>query len=180
MKRNRFLAFFADTRGASAVEFALVAGPFILILLGSVEFGRYVWTRQAVQDTAIAGARCVGVLQRPCEDEGVFNPTRARNFVIATAAGRLYALVPGGTQRFPVSLASLVGREASVFALPADNVRAHPYLISERLALPTIKALMRGGINILISPKGLHLLLALPLNWCRQSCKLIVVSWKKR
>ena len=89
MKRNRLLALLADTRGASAVEFALVAGPFLLILVGSVEFGRYVWTRQAIQDTAIAGARCVGVLQRPCEQDGVFNPTKARNFVIATAPIRI-------------------------------------------------------------------------------------------
>jgi Flp pilus assembly protein TadG len=48
------------------VEFALVAPVFLALLFGILEFGRALWTLQALQETAIAGARCMALPQTNC------------------------------------------------------------------------------------------------------------------
>lgn len=52
--------------GATLVEFALVAPVFLALLFGALEFGRALWTQQALQETAIAGARCMALPQTNC------------------------------------------------------------------------------------------------------------------
>lgn len=59
-------AFLLSRRGAVAIEFAAIALPLMLLLGGSVEVSRYVWTRLALQDAASTGARCVGLRLAPC------------------------------------------------------------------------------------------------------------------
>lgn len=59
-------AFLLNSRGAVAIEFAAIALPLMLLLGGSVEISRYVWTRLALQDAASTGARCVGLRLEPC------------------------------------------------------------------------------------------------------------------
>jgi len=62
--------------GATAVEFALVLPMFLTLVFGTVEFGLLLWTQQALQETAIAGARCVAIAQgsnpttSPCASGG--------------------------------------------------------------------------------------------------------------
>jgi Flp pilus assembly protein TadG len=57
----------ASDRAATAVEFALVAPIFLGALFGLIESGRAVWTRQALQQAASAGARCLA-LGTGCSD----------------------------------------------------------------------------------------------------------------
>lgn len=73
--------------GATAVEFALVMPVFLLLLFGIIEFGRLLWTSHALHDTAIATARCMGVPQFECEDNGIYSATKAMTFAQKTAAG---------------------------------------------------------------------------------------------
>jgi hypothetical protein len=47
----------SSARGQALVEFALVAPIFFLVLLSIVEFGRYVYTVQILNDAAREGAR---------------------------------------------------------------------------------------------------------------------------
>ena len=62
--RLRSLRIFGQARGGTAaIEFAIVAPAFMMLLFGTVEFGRLLWTQQALQETAIAGARCMAILQ---------------------------------------------------------------------------------------------------------------------
>lgn len=56
--------------GTAAIEFALVAPAILGLLFGTVEFGRLLWTEQALQETAIAGARCMAILQSACTAGG--------------------------------------------------------------------------------------------------------------
>ncbi len=63
---RRLIQAGASRSGASAVEFALVLFPLLLVIFGVIEFGRAMWTREALQETAIAGARCMGVLNSNC------------------------------------------------------------------------------------------------------------------
>ena len=51
----------ADHRGSVAIEFAMIALPLILLLVGTIEISRYTWTRLALQDAASEGARCLGL-----------------------------------------------------------------------------------------------------------------------
>src|SRR5690606_25512915 len=72
--------------GASALEFALVAVPLLLIIVGTVEYGRALWTQQAMQSLAISSARCIGVAQTECTTSGSHSVTKTRAHVIAEAA----------------------------------------------------------------------------------------------
>lgn len=47
----------ARRRGASAVEFAIVAPVFFLVVLGIIEFGRMVMAQQVITNAAREGAR---------------------------------------------------------------------------------------------------------------------------
>ncbi len=57
MKGPRHL--FRDRRGAAALEFALVGLPFILLLLGLVEFGRGLYIRNALDSAADRAQRVI-------------------------------------------------------------------------------------------------------------------------
>lgn len=73
--------------GSAAVEFALILVPFILLLFGGLEFGRLVWTRNALQQTAVATARCMGVRQTACVTGTTIDVTRSIAFAQTQAAG---------------------------------------------------------------------------------------------
>lgn len=56
----------SDPRGATAIEFALLAPVFLLLLFGILEVGRLVWVKQVLTETAFSAARC-GALGAPCQ-----------------------------------------------------------------------------------------------------------------
>jgi Flp pilus assembly protein TadG len=74
-----------NEKGANAVEFALVAGPFLLLLLGTMEFARAYWDGQALQETAVAGARCMALPQSSCSTGGTYDSVSTIAFVKSTA-----------------------------------------------------------------------------------------------
>lgn len=88
-----------DERGASALEFAVVALPLILFMFGILEFGRAIWIEQALQSAADRTARCIG-LKIPqasgcaasalsscgCYDaSGNYSATNAQNYAVYAA-----------------------------------------------------------------------------------------------
>lgn len=89
--------------GSAAVEFALILLPFMLLLFGGFEFGRLIWTRNALQQTAIATARCMGVRQAACVTGTLpdaarsvtFARTRAASFSVAVPAAAVVATAAG-------------------------------------------------------------------------------------
>jgi len=50
--------FSTDTRGATAVEFALTAPLFIAMLFGVIQVGLMLWTQFSMQHAVEAAARC--------------------------------------------------------------------------------------------------------------------------
>ena len=50
-----------DVAGTNSLEFAFVAIPLFLFILGAVDFGRLYWTQSALQYAAEAAARCATV-----------------------------------------------------------------------------------------------------------------------
>lgn len=65
MRRGRDLA--RDARGAAVIEFAVVAGIFLVMLVGVIELGLQWWTRDCLQVTADVTARCVAL--GACSDD---------------------------------------------------------------------------------------------------------------
>ena len=63
MRKSTILS---DRRASAALEFALVMPVFLLFLLGMLEYGRMVWTWQALQATAGVTARCVAIGSSDC------------------------------------------------------------------------------------------------------------------
>ncbi|RUT30227.1 pilus assembly protein [Arsenicitalea aurantiaca] len=119
IRRQKFLL---DRTGASAVEFALIIGPLLLLLFGSIEFGRYLWTRQALQETAIAGARCLAVPQSECMLSGTYNAATARTHVQSIARGWGIALADQGVTLEPdVSCAGTSGFSRVVVSAPFNS-----------------------------------------------------------
>jgi Flp pilus assembly protein TadG len=79
--------------GATAVEFALVLPMFLMLVFGGIEFGLVLWTQQALQETAIAGARCMAIAQAstqtesPCVSGSSYSATSTKSYIQAVASG---------------------------------------------------------------------------------------------
>jgi hypothetical protein len=82
MITSRFKRFRRDKSGATALEFALVAGPLLLLIFGVIEFSRAEWTRQSLQEIAIQGARCMGVRQTACTTGTTIDVAKSKTYLI--------------------------------------------------------------------------------------------------
>ncbi len=71
--------------GAAAIEFALTVPLFLALMFGVVEYARYVWTIEAVQETATAGARCIGLTLGGCSANGTYSQSSAVTFIQSEA-----------------------------------------------------------------------------------------------
>ncbi len=81
MSRRSILSLLRDRQGASAVEFALVAPALFGLLFGVIEYGRLYWTIDVLQQTAIAGARCMGIRETNCAAGGVYSASNTTTYV---------------------------------------------------------------------------------------------------
>jgi Flp pilus assembly protein TadG len=79
---RRRSSLISDRRGATAVEFALILPPFLLLLLGVVEFGRALWTQSALHFAVEEAARCATVDATNCA-----TATQVQTFAVSRAAG---------------------------------------------------------------------------------------------
>jgi Flp pilus assembly protein TadG len=73
--RNSFLpALIIDLsrnrKGGTAVEFAIVAPLFLLILFGGIETGRMLWTLNALHYSVQEAARCASINATTCATAG--------------------------------------------------------------------------------------------------------------
>ena len=68
-------------KAVAALEFALLAIPLLLLLLGTLEFGRLMWFREALQMTANEGARCMGVVAASCASSGVYDGPTTTTYI---------------------------------------------------------------------------------------------------
>ncbi len=134
MFRRRF-----DEEGASAVEFALVAVPLLLLVVGTLEFGRLLWTRQLMQSLAISTARCVGVSQSECTVGGSFDSATAKAHVVAEAGRLGVPITAADVTIVPNTTCNGLTGFASV-DITYTFVSAAPELIVALLTGPTVSA----------------------------------------
>jgi Flp pilus assembly protein TadG len=69
--------------GATAVEFALVAGIFLPLCLGIFDAGLLMWTKGTLQSVAALTARCAAITSPNCTNVQTFAFTNAANWVFA-------------------------------------------------------------------------------------------------
>ena len=77
--------FLKCRRGSSATEFALVLTPLMMLMFAVCEYGRLMYAQEGVQETAIAGARCIGIHNASCSANGVYDASSATTFIQSEA-----------------------------------------------------------------------------------------------
>lgn len=73
-----------DERGASAVEFALIAPIFFLFIFGIIACGLLFWTQVGLQHGAEMAARCATINTSLCPNS---NPSAITNYATQQALG---------------------------------------------------------------------------------------------
>ena len=81
------MGFWRATRGTTAIEFAMLAVPFLALSIGIFEFGRACWVVEALQESAAQGARCIGVHQSGCYSNGSYSSSGTVSYVQSVARG---------------------------------------------------------------------------------------------
>ena len=76
-----------DRGGAAAVEFAAAVMPLLLMIFGVLEFGRLLWAREALQQTATNAARCMAMRASSCASAGVYSSSSTQTYIINQAGG---------------------------------------------------------------------------------------------
>ena len=79
----------SGSTGSTATEFAIVALPFLLLVSGGLEYGRMLWTWQALQLAGDETARCVAISSPDCPPPNTTQQTYAVNRAKAFGAGAL-------------------------------------------------------------------------------------------
>jgi Flp pilus assembly protein TadG len=120
MRKFRFLS---NTGGATALEFALCAPPFFMLVMGIVELGLLVWMQVSLQQGVEAAARCASINKIACasttqiqdyaaaQTYGVHPPSSA--FTVSTpACGNLVqaSYTPTHLPSFPIPTQTLTAR----------------------------------------------------------------------
>jgi Flp pilus assembly protein TadG len=73
-----------DERGATALEFAILAPVFFLLILGIIAFGLLFWTQVGLQHGAAMAARCASIDTINCP---VKSPTTIQDYAMKQAFG---------------------------------------------------------------------------------------------
>ena len=79
-------SYLRSRSGAAAVEFALVVPALLVLVMGVFEYGRYLWTVNALQQTVTVTARCAGLLAPAsagvagCATSGAFDSSQTKAF----------------------------------------------------------------------------------------------------
>lgn len=129
--------FKRDEGGASALEFAILALPFLAMVFGVAEFGRARWTSAALQEAAQAGARCMGLTLSACSTNGTYD------------AGATIATVQGYAARWSVTLpASGVALNNAANCGGASGFSQVTLTMPFRTVVPALIPALASGFNL--------------------------------
>ncbi|HVO26849.1 MAG TPA: TadE/TadG family type IV pilus assembly protein [Candidatus Margulisiibacteriota bacterium] len=68
------------------VDFALVVPPLLALTFAIIEYGRFFWAQEALEQTALAAARCMGIHQSSCASGGAYSASATQTFIANTAS----------------------------------------------------------------------------------------------
>jgi Flp pilus assembly protein TadG len=104
---RRLCRFSNDTRGAALVEFAIVAPFLVLLLLGIIDWGRYLFLYNQLGNAVRDGARIAAVTASPSGNVTVISTVRSRindtNAATAAVTVDLLGNVPEQTVRVTIT-----------------------------------------------------------------------------
>lgn len=86
--RNAVVDLVASERATTAVEFGIIAPAFIVLLLGTIEGGRMLWTLNALHYSVQEAARCASINTTMCGTS-----SQIRNFAAGRAGAGLSSSV---------------------------------------------------------------------------------------
>lgn len=126
----------ACRRGATAIEFAVLAPVFLAMLLGLIEGGRLLWTQQTLQNVAHVGARCLAAGATSCATVAA-----TRSHVVSLAADRGVRLLAANvTPETGVTCAGVGGFDRvsvqAAFDSPANGLLPFPATVSASACFP--------------------------------------------
>lgn len=87
--------FIADRRGVAAIEFALLAPAFLMLLIGTMTMGMLFFTASSLHFATEAAARCASVKSTICNNAATTAAFAASNYfgsnsaVVFTCSGRV-------------------------------------------------------------------------------------------
>ena len=140
--RRLFRQLWGNRSGATAVEFAMVVFPFFLVVFGTIEFGRAMWTRETLHAIAISGARCMGLVQSGCGTAGTYDTTNSQTIGFVQSVATQWGIALPGAGIAPVRTTSTTcggvsdPKGFSQITLSYDFKTAVPLLISALVPLP--------------------------------------------
>jgi Flp pilus assembly protein TadG len=85
MMRAILLRLRRSRAGGTMVDFALVVPPLLALTFAIIEYGRFFWTQEALEQTAIAAARCMGIRQSNCAASGTYSASATQTYITNVA-----------------------------------------------------------------------------------------------
>lgn len=113
----------ADQRGAAAVEMALILVPLILLMVGTVDFGRVLYTRNNIIQAADVGARVILI------------DNAASDAAVTDAVQEAFLAAPDDELTVTLATASESGIDFRTISLEHDIQLVTPLLVVDRIAL---------------------------------------------
>ncbi|MGF6305963.1 Flp pilus assembly protein TadG [Bradyrhizobium sp. i1.8.4] len=124
----KLTAFRRDSRGASALEFALTAPMFFLFIFGIIEFGLLFWTQLGLQHGTEMAARCATVNGTLCPDS---------NAITTYAAQQAFGLTLP-TQTFTHSTSACGNQVSASYAFQfAQFLNVSPIVLTAQACFPS-------------------------------------------
>lgn len=108
----------SDAKGATLVEFALVAPVLLLFIFGIIESARAIWTYQSLQETAFSAARCMAIGRSPCD-----SVANVKSHAVARAAeSRITVPTSAITAEASVTCHGVSGQDKVRIVLPYQSI----------------------------------------------------------
>ena len=118
-----------DERGATALEFAILAPVFFLLVFGIIAFGLLFWTQVGLQHGAEMAARCASVNTTICPNS---NPSAITNYAMQQALG---LSLPASTFIYSTSSCGNQVTASYTFQFP-DILNLNPLTLTAQACFP--------------------------------------------
>jgi Flp pilus assembly protein TadG len=118
-----------DERGATALEFAILAPVFFLLIFGIIAFGLLFWTQVGLQHGAEMAARCASINSTLCPNS---NPSVITNYAMQQTLG---LSLPSSTFSYSTPVCGNQVSATYTFVFP-DILNLGPLTLTARACFP--------------------------------------------
>ncbi|WP_334405001.1 TadE/TadG family type IV pilus assembly protein [Bradyrhizobium sp. AZCC 2289] len=120
-----------DERGATALEFAILAPVFFLLIFGIIAFGLLCWTQVGLQHGAEMAARCASINTTLCPND---NSTAITNYARQQAFG---LSLPASTFTYPTPRPPCGNQVRATYTVVFPNIlNLSPLMLTAQACFP--------------------------------------------